>query len=124
MAFRLCIGKAAKNVKRADALKYVLGYTCANDVSARDWQKNGGGGQWCRGKTFATFCPLGPVLAPQALQSCVENDSLTSLNTAAARWLLYNNCALNVLHPASKTLLASFVLTSLDEDTSPTTITP
>ena len=56
------IGKTAKNVRREDALKYVLGYTCANDVSARDWQKNGGGGQWCRGKTFDTFCPLGPVL--------------------------------------------------------------
>jgi 2-keto-4-pentenoate hydratase/2-oxohepta-3-ene-1,7-dioic acid hydratase in catechol pathway len=40
----------------------VLGYTCANDVSARDWQKHAGGGQWCRGKTFDTFCPLGPVL--------------------------------------------------------------
>jgi 2-keto-4-pentenoate hydratase/2-oxohepta-3-ene-1,7-dioic acid hydratase in catechol pathway len=56
------IGKAARNVSKADALNYVLGYTCANDVSARDWQKNGGGGQWCRGKTFDTFCPLGPVL--------------------------------------------------------------
>jgi 2-keto-4-pentenoate hydratase/2-oxohepta-3-ene-1,7-dioic acid hydratase in catechol pathway len=40
----------------------VLGYTCANDVSARDWQIKRGGGQWCRGKTFATFCPLGPCL--------------------------------------------------------------
>lgn len=56
------IGKAAKNVTKEKALDYVLGYTCANDVSARDWQKNGGGGQWCRGKTFDTFCPLGPVL--------------------------------------------------------------
>jgi 2-keto-4-pentenoate hydratase/2-oxohepta-3-ene-1,7-dioic acid hydratase in catechol pathway len=56
------IGKAAKNVKAADALGYVLGYTAANDISARDWQKSGGGGQWCRGKTFDTFCPLGPVL--------------------------------------------------------------
>jgi 2-keto-4-pentenoate hydratase/2-oxohepta-3-ene-1,7-dioic acid hydratase in catechol pathway len=56
------IGRQCYNVSRADALKYVLGYTCANDVSARDWQRNGGGGQWCRGKTFATFCPLGPVL--------------------------------------------------------------
>ncbi len=56
------IGKAARNVSKEDALNYVLGYTCANDVSARDWQKNGGGGQWCRGKTFDTFCPLGPVL--------------------------------------------------------------
>ena len=39
----------------------MLGYTCANDVSARDWQINGAG-QWCRGKTFDTFCPLGPCL--------------------------------------------------------------
>lgn len=56
------IGKPCKNVKRADALDYVLGYTCANDVSARDWQIKKGGGQWCRGKFFDTFCPLGPVL--------------------------------------------------------------
>jgi 2-keto-4-pentenoate hydratase/2-oxohepta-3-ene-1,7-dioic acid hydratase in catechol pathway len=56
------IGKPCKNVSKGDALKYVLGYTCANDVSARDWQIKRGGGQWCRGKTFATFCPLGPCL--------------------------------------------------------------
>jgi 2-keto-4-pentenoate hydratase/2-oxohepta-3-ene-1,7-dioic acid hydratase in catechol pathway len=56
------IGRTCRNVKRADALDYVLGYTCANDVSARDWQKMGGGGQWCQGKSFDTFCPLGPWL--------------------------------------------------------------
>jgi len=56
------IGKACKNVARADALAHVLGYTCANDVSARDWQMKYGGSQWCRGKTFATFAPLGPWL--------------------------------------------------------------
>ena len=56
------IGKTARNVSRERALDHVLGYTCGNDVSARDWQKNAGGGQWCRGKTFDTFCPLGPVL--------------------------------------------------------------
>ena len=56
------IGKKARNVSKADALNHVLGYTCGNDVSARDWQKHGGGGQWCRGKSFDTFCPLGPVL--------------------------------------------------------------
>jgi 2-keto-4-pentenoate hydratase/2-oxohepta-3-ene-1,7-dioic acid hydratase in catechol pathway len=54
------IGKRCHNVLKADALKHVFGYTCANDVSARDWQKDFGGSQWCRGKTFATFCPLGP----------------------------------------------------------------
>ena len=56
------IGKACKNVSREQALDYVFGYTCGNDVSARDWQRNGGGGQWVRGKTFDTFAPLGPVL--------------------------------------------------------------
>ena len=56
------IGRTCKNVAREKALDYVLGYTCANDVSARDWQLKWGGSQWCRGKTFDTFCPLGPCL--------------------------------------------------------------
>ena len=56
------IGKACKNVTRERALDYVLGYTCANDVSARDHQIKLGGGQWCRGKFFDTFAPLGPRL--------------------------------------------------------------
>ncbi|MBI2510388.1 MAG: fumarylacetoacetate hydrolase family protein [Opitutae bacterium] len=56
------IGKPCKNVGRARALDYVLGYTCANDVSARDHQIKLGGGQWCRGKFFDTFAPLGPRL--------------------------------------------------------------
>lgn len=58
------IGKAAKSVSRDRALDYVLGYTCANDVSARDWQreKKLGGGQFARGKSFDGFCPLGPIL--------------------------------------------------------------
>jgi 2-keto-4-pentenoate hydratase/2-oxohepta-3-ene-1,7-dioic acid hydratase in catechol pathway len=56
------IGRACKNVARDAARDYVLGYTCANDVSARDWQREKGGSQWCRGKTFDTFCPLGPCI--------------------------------------------------------------
>ena len=56
------IGKQCKNVSREGALDYVLGYMCANDVSARDWQSKWGGSQWCRGKTFDTFAPMGPVL--------------------------------------------------------------
>ena len=64
------IGYECKNVSRADALNYVLGYTIANDVSARDWQKQWGGSQWCRGKTFDTFCPLGPALVtPSAIKN-------------------------------------------------------
>ena len=56
------IGQPCKNASRKTALDFVLGYTCANDVSARDWQRKWGGGQWCRAKTFDTFCPLGPCL--------------------------------------------------------------
>jgi 2-keto-4-pentenoate hydratase/2-oxohepta-3-ene-1,7-dioic acid hydratase in catechol pathway len=66
------IGKTCKNVSREDALSYVLGYTCGNDVSARDWQNRLGGGQWCRGKTFDTFAPLGPCL--------VTTDEITNPN--------------------------------------------
>ncbi|MEP7247973.1 MAG: fumarylacetoacetate hydrolase family protein, partial [Gammaproteobacteria bacterium] len=51
------IGRPCKNVPKERALDFVLGYTCANDVSARDWQLARGGGQWCRGKTFDTFAP-------------------------------------------------------------------
>jgi 2-keto-4-pentenoate hydratase/2-oxohepta-3-ene-1,7-dioic acid hydratase in catechol pathway len=60
------------------ALSYVAGYTCANDVSARKWQRQNGG-QWVRGKSFDTFCPLGPVLVtadeipdPQTLRLCTR----------------------------------------------------
>jgi 2-keto-4-pentenoate hydratase/2-oxohepta-3-ene-1,7-dioic acid hydratase in catechol pathway len=58
----IVIGKRCKNVSKDKALDFVLGYTAANDVSARDWQKKWGGGQFCRGKSFDTFMPLGPVI--------------------------------------------------------------
>jgi 2-keto-4-pentenoate hydratase/2-oxohepta-3-ene-1,7-dioic acid hydratase in catechol pathway len=46
------------------ALQAVLGYVAANDVSARWWQKDGSGGQFNRGKSFDTFCPIGPEVIP------------------------------------------------------------
>jgi 2-keto-4-pentenoate hydratase/2-oxohepta-3-ene-1,7-dioic acid hydratase in catechol pathway len=55
------IGKTARKVSEAEALQYVLGYTCANDVSARDCQVRRDK-QWSRAKGFDTFCPLGPCL--------------------------------------------------------------
>lgn len=55
------IGRTARKVAEPDALKYVLGYTCANDVSARDCQIRRDK-QWARAKGFDTFCPLGPCL--------------------------------------------------------------
>ena len=56
------IGKRCKDVSRERALDYVLGYTCGNDISSRDWQLKKGGTQWCRGKSFDTFAPMGPCL--------------------------------------------------------------
>jgi len=56
----IIIGKEAKNVMPEKAMDYIMGYTCANDVSARDWQLEKQNGQWARGKSFDTFCPLGP----------------------------------------------------------------
>ena len=62
------IGKRARCVTEDEALHHVLGYTCLNDISARDLQF--GDGQWVRGKSLDTFCPLGPAL--------VTSDELTN----------------------------------------------
>ncbi|MCP3902505.1 MAG: fumarylacetoacetate hydrolase family protein [Planctomycetes bacterium] len=59
------VGRDARDVSETDALGFVSGYAAANDVSARWWQKQGAGGQFVRGKSFDTFCPIGPV-APAA----------------------------------------------------------
>jgi len=52
------IGRTAHYVSKVDAMNYVMGYTCLNDVTARDHQKEDG--QWTRAKGFDTFCPIGP----------------------------------------------------------------
>lgn len=57
------IKKTAKNVKKEDAKDYILGYTCLNDVTARDLQKLDG--QWTRAKGFDTFCPIGPFITDE-----------------------------------------------------------
>lgn len=65
----IVIGRRARRVAEADALDYVFGYTCANDVSARDCQKRLER-QWARGKSFDTFCPLGPwIVTPDELDA-------------------------------------------------------
>ena len=85
------IKQPAKNLTEAQALDYVAGYTCANDVSARRWQKNAGAGQWVKGKSFDSFCPCGPVMVtpdeiadPQALDiRCrVNGETMQESNTS------------------------------------------
>lgn len=77
------IKKKAKNVLPENALEYVLGYTCANDISARRWQRHAGGGQWIKGKSFDTFCPFGPWI--------VTSDELPDPNTLDIECVLNGN---------------------------------
>ena len=80
------IGKEARRVSERDALDHVLGYTCANDVSARDCQA--ADGQWARAKSFDTFAPLGPwietELDPQAcgIRCRVNGQTLQDSHTS------------------------------------------
>ena len=110
------IGKTAKDVSTAEALDYVLGYTVANDVSARRWLGRKGGGQLVRGKSFDTFCPLGPELVtadeltdPQNLRlTCVLNGRvMQDANTAD---MIFPVAELIAFLSTGTTLLAGTVL--------------
>lgn len=110
------IGKTAKNISRAQALNYVAGYTCANDVSARDWQIRFGGSQWCRGKTFDTFLPLGPWLVtpdeigdPNALtiRTILNGVTMQEGNTAD---MIFDVPSLIEFYSGSTTLLPGTVI--------------
>ena len=83
------IGRRARRVSTGEALDYVLGYTCLNDVSARDLQFRDG--QWVRGKSLDTFCPMGPAIVtadeigdPQdlAIRCLVNDEVLQEANTS------------------------------------------
>jgi 2-keto-4-pentenoate hydratase/2-oxohepta-3-ene-1,7-dioic acid hydratase in catechol pathway len=83
------VGRRMRRVAAEDALSHVFGYTVANDVSARDLQF--GDGQWVRGKSLDTFCPLGPVIVtadeipdPQALalRTRVNGETVQDSSTA------------------------------------------
>lgn len=74
------IGRKAKNISPAEVAGVIAGYTCANDVTARDWQTDRQKGQWVRAKSFDTFCPLGPCL--------VTPDELPPPHALALRTIL------------------------------------
>jgi 2-keto-4-pentenoate hydratase/2-oxohepta-3-ene-1,7-dioic acid hydratase in catechol pathway len=110
------IGKVCKNASRTRALDYVLGYTAANDVSARDWQIRLNGGQFCQGKSFDTFCPLGPVLVtrdeipnPNALRikTVLNGQVMQDWNTDD---MVFDVPALIEFLSGSKTLLPGTVI--------------
>jgi len=90
----IVIGRKARNVSEDEALGCALGYTCGNDVSARDCQIKQDG-QWARGKSFDTFCPLGPWVATEldpdnaGIRSRVNGETMQDSNTSD----LIFNCA-------------------------------
>ncbi len=110
------IGRACKNVSQSNALDYVLGYSACNDVSARDWQIKRGGSQWCRGKSFDTFSPLGPALVtcdeipdPNALKirTVLNGQVMQDWNTND---MIFNVAALIEFLSGSTTLLPGTVI--------------
>lgn len=112
----IVIGRRCKNVSRERALDHVLGYTCANDVSARDWQIKWGGSQWCRGKSFDTFCPLGPCIVTRddipdpaglRIRTTVGGEILQDWNTGD---MIFDVPALIAFLSGSTTLLPGTVI--------------
>jgi len=84
------IGKRGRWIPAEKALEHVFGYTCANDVTARDLQRRDG--QWTRGKGFDTFCPLGPWIETEldpadALVSCRVNGEMRQM--ASSREMVF-----------------------------------
>jgi 2-keto-4-pentenoate hydratase/2-oxohepta-3-ene-1,7-dioic acid hydratase in catechol pathway len=63
------IGRDARDVDADEAMSFVGSYAVANDVTARWWQKHGAGGQFVRGKSFDTFCPIGAPTPPAGIDS-------------------------------------------------------
>jgi 2-keto-4-pentenoate hydratase/2-oxohepta-3-ene-1,7-dioic acid hydratase in catechol pathway len=118
----LVLRRESHNVPRARALDHVLGFTCANDVSARDWQRDLGGGQWNHAKSFDTFCPLGPAFVtpdelpnPNALRirSILNGTVMQDSNTSD---MIFDVPALIEFLTADKTLPAgTLILTGTPE---------
>ncbi len=114
--FAVILKRNARDVPRERALEYVLGYTAANDVSARIWQSDKGGSQWNRGKGFDTFAPLGPVLVtadeipdPQALEirAILNGQEVQHSNT---RHMIFDVATLISFLSQDTTLLAGTVI--------------
>ena len=77
----IVLSRDCRNATSENAMHHVAGFTCANDVSARDWQKKRSGGQWSRAKSFDTFCPLGPwVVTPDELPDALHLSIKGRLN--------------------------------------------
>jgi 2-keto-4-pentenoate hydratase/2-oxohepta-3-ene-1,7-dioic acid hydratase in catechol pathway len=110
------IGKTARRVSQAEALDYVFGYTCANDVSARDLQF--GDGQWVRGKSLDTFCPLGPWIVtadeipdPQTLTITCKLNGQTMQHSHTSKMIFSVAYLISFLSQAFTLLPGDIILT-------------
>ncbi len=74
------IDRDCRDVSLEHALEFVRGYRVANDVSARWWQKDGSGGQFCRGKSFDTFCPVSDLVRAELVGDAQALKIETRLN--------------------------------------------
>jgi len=107
----IVIGRLCREVPRERVPEVILGYTCANDVTARDLQKSDG--QWARAKGFDTFCPIGPwidtdvdpadLAITTTVNGAVKQNARTSL-------LLHDVTELVVFVSAAMTLLPGDVI--------------
>jgi len=87
----IVLGKKAKDVTAAAAGEYILGYTCLNDVTARDLQAKDG--QWTRAKSFDAFCPLGPCLETELDTSDLKVETVLNgkvVQSSSTRELVFD----------------------------------
>jgi len=109
------LARDVRNVAPERALECVAGYAAANDVTARWWQKQGSGGQFCRGKSFDSFCPIGIMTAaskvpdPQALHivTLLNGDIVQDASTST---MIHSVATLIAELSRDMTLLAGTVI--------------
>jgi len=106
----IVMGKSARFVTEAEALRHVFGYTCANDVTARDLQKKDG--QWTRAKSFDSFCPVGPWIETQV----ADERALTLRAVVNGEVRQQGNTADMIFPPARLISYISRVMTLLPGD--------
>jgi 2-keto-4-pentenoate hydratase/2-oxohepta-3-ene-1,7-dioic acid hydratase in catechol pathway len=110
----IVIGKKARHVAPEDALDVVFGYTCANDVSARDCQKKLDR-QWARAKSFDTFCPLGPwietELDPADVRVTTRLNGQTMQDSTTANLIFDCPTLISYLSDAMTLLPGTLILT-------------
>ena len=93
------IGTGGKDIPKDRAFEHVAGYTCGNDVSARDWQKGKPGGQWLLGKSFDSYGPIGPVLVTV---DEVQNPGRLAIRSLLNGQVMQDSCTDQLIFPVDE----------------------